>query len=224
MICSSASACPRRRSVGPDVNGHRPTIRVDRGPIADAGRFDADLATPPPTHDAGSSTCASNACEAARAAPQLPKIAVTALAEGHCPRRGAGRLRRHVGEHASSTSRRTKEAGRTGSATPSSHRAPGPGSSGARSRRDTALAIRIGVALAVARLRVPTAAAADSLVARLHRPGLLAGRIVEVRLDRRRRATETIGDLSDREALELPVMPRQGDRPTTLENPTRSRD
>ena len=47
--------------------------------------------------------------------------------------------------------------------------------------------------------------------------------VIEVRLDRRWRATETIGDLSDREALELAVMPRQGDRPATLENPTRSR-
>jgi len=48
-------------------------------------------------------------------------------------------------------------------------------------------------------------------------------RIVEVRLDRRRRATETVGDPPDREALELAVMTRQGDRPVTLENLTRSR-
>ena len=47
--------------------------------------------------------------------------------------------------------------------------------------------------------------------------------VVEVRLDRRRRATEAVGDLPDREALELAVMPRQSDRPATLENPTRSR-
>ena len=33
----------------------------------------------------------------------------------------------------------------------------------------------------------------------------------------------TVGDLPDRETLELAVMPRQGDRPATLENPTRSR-
>jgi hypothetical protein len=37
-------------------------------------------------------------------------------------------------------------------------------------------------------------------------------------LDRRRRATETVGDLPDREPLELTVMVRQGDRPATLEN------
>jgi hypothetical protein len=85
------------------------------------------------------------------------------------------------------------------------------------------LAVRVGVALAVARLRVGAAAAAHPLVARLDRPRLLPGGVVEVRLDRRRRATETVGDLPDRETLELAVMTRQGDRPATLENPTRSR-
>ena len=49
------------------------------------------------------------------------------------------------------------------------------------------------------------------------------GRVVEVRLDRCRRATEPVGDLPDREALELAVMPRQGHRPSTLKNPTHSR-
>ena len=87
--------------------------------------------------------------------------------------------------------------------------------------RVAGLAVRVGVALAVARLRVRAAAAAHADVAGLDRPRLLAGRVVEVRLDRRRRATETVGDLPDREALDLAVMPRQGDRPATLENPTR---
>ena len=86
--------------------------------------------------------------------------------------------------------------------------------------RVAGLAVRVGVALAVARLRVRATAAARSDVAGLDRPRLRAGRVVEVRLDRRRRATEPVGDLPDREALELAVMPRQGDRPPTLDNPT----
>ena len=45
------------------------------------------------------------------------------------------------------------------------------------------LAIRVGVALAVARLRVGAAAAAHALVAGLDRACLIAGRIVEIRLD-----------------------------------------
>jgi hypothetical protein len=84
------------------------------------------------------------------------------------------------------------------------------------------LAVRVSIALAVA-LCVRTAAAAHPLVAALDRPRLLAGGVVEVRLDRCRRATEPVGDLPDREALELAVMPCQGDRPSTLENPTHSR-
>ena len=47
--------------------------------------------------------------------------------------------------------------------------------------------------------------------------------VVEVGLDGRRRATETVGDLPDREVFAVAVVPRQGDRPATLENPTRSR-
>jgi len=85
------------------------------------------------------------------------------------------------------------------------------------------LAIGVGVTLAVPRLGVGAAAAAHPLVAALDRPRLLPGRVVEVRLDRCRRATEPDGDLPDREALELAVMTRQGDRPATLENPTRAR-
>jgi len=45
------------------------------------------------------------------------------------------------------------------------------------------------------------------------------GRVVEVRLDGRRRSPRTVRDLLDREALELAVMARQGDCPATLENP-----
>ncbi|MGO9753943.1 MAG: hypothetical protein ACLP22_21170, partial [Solirubrobacteraceae bacterium] len=68
------------------------------------------------------------------------------------------------------------------------------------------LAVRVDVALAVSGLRASAAAAAHALVAGLNRPRLLAGRIVEVRLDRRRRSPETVGDLCDREALDLAVV------------------
>ena len=65
---------------------------------------------------------------------------------------------------------------------------------------------------------------ANALVARLDRPRLLVGRVVEVRLDRRGLAAETVGDLPDQEAFELAVMPRQGDRTrAVLEDPTRLR-
>ena len=85
------------------------------------------------------------------------------------------------------------------------------------------LAVPVGVALAVARLGVGAATAAHALVAGLHRPRLLPGRALEVRLDRRRRAAEPIGDLLDRQALELPVMACQSHRATALCNPIGSR-
>jgi hypothetical protein len=79
------------------------------------------------------------------------------------------------------------------------------------------LSVGVGLALAVPRLRVGAAAAAHPDVAGLDRPRLLAGRIVEVRLDGRRRAAQPVGDLLDRQALELPVMeltrPRRGGAP-----------
>src|SRR2546421_9061502 len=59
--------------------------------------------------------------------------------------------------------------------------------------RPAALAVPVHVALAVARLGVGAAAAAEADVARLDRPGLLPGGVVEVGLDRGRRAAETIG-------------------------------
>ena len=85
------------------------------------------------------------------------------------------------------------------------------------------LAIGVGVPLPVPRLGVGAAAATHADITRLVRPRLLAGRIVEIRLDRRRRATKTIRDLPDGEPLELAVVSRQRDGPATLENPTRSR-
>ena len=48
---------------------------------------------------------------------------------------------------------------------------------------------------------------AHALVAGLNCARLLAGWIVEVRLDRRQRATQALGDLGDRQTLELAVVP-----------------
>ena len=75
---------------------------------------------------------------------------------------------------------------------------------------------------AVEAVGVRAAAAAHADVAGLGRPRLLTRRVVEVRLGCCRRATETVGDLPDREALDLAVVPRQGDRPATLDNPAGS--
>ena len=85
--------------------------------------------------------------------------------------------------------------------------------------RVAALAIRVRVPLAVARLRVGAAAAAHPDVARLDRPGLLPGRVIEVRLDRRRRATQAAGDLRDRQTLDLAEVARQDHRTTALAHP-----
>ena len=78
------------------------------------------------------------------------------------------------------------------------------------------LAVRVRVALAVPRLRVRATAAAHPLVASLHCSGLLAGRIVEVRLDRRRRVAQAVGDLCNREALGLSIVASQRDSTATL--------
>ena len=56
-------------------------------------------------------------------------------------------------------------------------------------------------------------------LASLHRAGLLARWVVEIRFDRRRRAAQAIGDLPDGEPLELAVVPRQRDGSATLDNP-----
>jgi hypothetical protein len=85
------------------------------------------------------------------------------------------------------------------------------------------LAVRVRVALAVARLGVGPTTAAHPDVARLDRTRLLPCRVVEVRLDRRRRATEPVGDLPDRETLDLAEVTRQGDRATALANPIHPR-
>ena len=129
----------------------------------------------------------------------------------------------HVDARACATSHRTTAAGRTAPA----RRASREHALARPARLDRArvarLAVRVRVALAVARLRVRAAAAAHADVAGLDRPRLLAGRVVEVRLDRRRRATEAIGDLGDREALSLPKMPGQCHGASALCNPIGSR-
>jgi hypothetical protein len=43
--------------------------------------------------------------------------------------------------------------------------------------------------------------------------------VVEVRLDRRRRATKPIGDLHDRQTVKLAVVLRQCDRAASLDDP-----
>jgi hypothetical protein len=67
-------------------------------------------------------------------------------------------------------------------------------------------------------LRVGAAAPAHSLVPALHGACLRAGEVVEVRLDRRRRAPEPIGDLRDRQALSFTEVARQRHRPATLDH------
>ena len=64
---------------------------------------------------------------------------------------------------------------------------------------------------------------AISCLAGIRRSFVSIRRVVEVRLDRRGRTAQALGDLADRQALKLAVMARQGDRPATFENPTRSR-
>ncbi len=76
--------------------------------------------------------------------------------------------------------------------------------------RVASLAVRVRIALAVARLRVSATAAAHALVAGFDRPGLLAGRVVEVRLDRRRRGPSIRSVISDSTGLPLPA--RRGRR------------
>jgi hypothetical protein len=93
---------------------------------------------------------------------------------------------------------------------------PAHGSRARGSRRGASLAVRLRVALAVPRPGVGTTVAAHPLVASLDSSSLLPRRIVEVRLDRRRRATEPDGDLGVRQALGLADVPRQRDGTATL--------
>jgi hypothetical protein len=60
------------------------------------------------------------------------------------------------------------------------------------------------------------AAAADALVAALDRPGLLARRVIQIRLHGRRRPPQPSGDLSDRQALLVAIVARERCRPATL--------
>jgi hypothetical protein len=170
----------------------------------------------------GATFCLEDAAE--RAARQLPNSVATTLADGHCPpvKRIRASPPRCPCVRPRPVIRRRQPSMELA---PGAHRVEHPLASPATLDRAemTALAVRVRVALAVARLRVGAAAAAHADVAGLDRPRLLAGRVLEVRLHRRRGAAETVGDLPDREAFELSVMPRQGHRPATLENPIRPR-
>jgi hypothetical protein len=82
--------------------------------------------------------------------------------------------------------------------------------------RVTRLAVRVGVALPIPRLRVGAAAAAHPLVAGLDRSRLLPRRVVEVRLDRGPRAAEPAGDLGDGQPFGLAVVVRERNRAAPL--------
>src|SRR5947208_11212292 len=69
-----------------------------------------------------------------------------------------------------------------------------------------ALAIRVGVALAVPWRGGRPAAATHAPVARLHRACLIAGWIVEIRLDGRLCASQPTSDLGDRQPLLVAVV------------------
>jgi hypothetical protein len=82
--------------------------------------------------------------------------------------------------------------------------------------RMAGLAVSVRVALAVARLGVRAATAAHTDAAGLDRPRLLAGRVLEVRLDRLGRATQPVGDLPNREYLGLPDVASEHNGATAL--------
>jgi len=85
-----------------------------------------------------------------------------------------------------------------------------------------ALAELVSVALAPARGGWGAASSTHPLVATLHGSGLLSGRVVEVGLDGGLGATKPAGDLGDREALLVAVVPRERYRPTALLNAVQS--
>ena len=156
---------------------------------------------------------------AVRAAAHVPKRLVTTLAGGHAPtaRRSSTsppRRRAWVRDQSYDDGRRPA------TSAPRPHRGDYPLASPAPLDRAgmAGLAIRVGVPLPVARLRVSATAAADADVARLDRPRLLAGRVIEVGLDRRLRASQPVGDLRDCQALLLAIVPSKGRGAPTLTN------
>src|SRR5450755_4159034 len=139
---------------------------------------------------------------AARAASQLPHTSATTLAGGQspsssrfsaCPPRRAGVSARPV------VGRREAAVALLPGAHRVEHARRCP--SGRDRARNARLAIRVGVALAIARLGGSAAAAAHPLVTGLHGPGLLAAGIVEVAFDGRRRPPQALGNLRDRQTL-----------------------
>jgi hypothetical protein len=154
---------------------------------------------------------ASRRAAASRAAFHVPNSGLTMLADGQGTRTPHG-----VG-HGCATSRRRKAAGRGARATPASPRSRAHRSIAARSRRG-------GMPCSTRRRRPCRCVAgcrrhnrgtrrrsAPSPPAPSHRWGR-----TEVRLDGRRRATETSGDLGDRQALLVTVMARERGGPAAL--------
>jgi hypothetical protein len=80
----------------------------------------------------------------------------------------------------------------------------------------TVLAELVRVTLAAARCGWSAASSAHSLVAALHGSGLLAGRVVEIGLDCGLGATESTGDLGNREALLVAIVARERRRSTAF--------
>ena len=162
---------------------------------------------------------------ARRAADQLPHTAVTTLADGQQPwfkRRSASPPRRRACvrdqsyEDGSLPYRRRQSSMASTTRSRFHRRSIAPGWQALQYGYASPLPLfcsRLGYVagswtwpVAVAGLRVGAAAAAHPLVASLDRPRLLPGRIVEVRLHGRGRAAETVGDIPDRQALELAVV------------------
>ena len=133
-------------------------------------------------------------------------------------RRVAQAARRHGDARAFATSRTTMAVGHSGRATRASHRAPALASTSARSRPG-------GRPCSTRRRRLCRCAAGCRRRSRgtrpvtgLDRPCLLAGRVVEVSLDRRGRTAETHSDLGDRQALRAAEVTRQRHSAPPLEH------
>ena len=148
---------------------------------------------------------------AARAAAQVPNKRLTTLADGHAPAASRSSACAPLARVRARPVIRRRQP--SVSLPPVKHRGehelPRPPALDRAGVADLAVGVRITVA--VARLCARAAATADADVAGLDGSRLRARGVVEVRLDRCRRTTESVGDLPDREALDLAEMLRQGD-------------
>ena len=91
--------------------------------------------------------------------------------------------------------------------------------SGSRERRPRAVAARAEERLADRGPYITSKRPELSLLRAIRRSFVSISRVIEVRLDRRRRPAELLGDLRDRQALCLAVMPRQCHRTAALTHP-----